>query len=533
MTKADQPLPGLPLGISTFEALRAQQTVYADKTALVSELAEWPAQKIFLARPRRFGKSLLSSTFRSLFANNLRDFEGLDIARTWKDKTYPVVYLDFSGLPQFHDEEAFRRALSSRLLSAFEGVGFRYDDASRLSFFDQFRVWLAGLPLNSLVLIIDEYDAPLTALLNNEEAFTSARNILFEFYSRLKEGEGALRFLFMTGITKFNKASVFSSLNNLTDISLDPHFGSFLGLTEEELDRYFSPHLNRAAQTLGLSGKSDLIAKMAAMYDGFCFDRFAKTHVFNPWSVLKFLRSPEMGFINYWYDSGAEPTFLMNALSAKSLEAPEAYLRPRYADLSELVLPADYETINPDVLLFQAGYLTIKQSDGESVEMGYPNTEVAKSIANLVIRSVLSAESRMKSGTGLLKRSFEAGDVHAVMESLSRALRMMDYKDNPVGNEAACRAYLQMLLLGATLLTHVEVHNAEGRSDIEVFAGEWHWVFEIKFVEKNAEAAKALDRALMQMESKHYGEDLSGLKLIQLGVVYSAEAKTIACWKRA
>ena len=380
-----QQLPGLPIGFSTFAALRAEQKVYADKTAFVAELAAWPAQKILLARPERFGKTLLSSTFRTLFANQLHDFNGLSIAKNWKDRTYPVVCLDFSGLPQFCDEESFRSALISRLLSAFGGVGFTYDAMSRISFFDQFRVWLAGLPLNSLVLIIDEYDAPLTTLLGNEEAFIAARNILCEFYARLKEGEGALRFLLMTGMTRFHQASVFSALNNLTDISLDSHFGTLTGFTEDELVRYFAPHLRAAAETLGVSGVNELIDEMAEMYGGFCFDRFARTQVFHPGSVLRFLNAPELGFVSYWRESGQEPACLKHARSSGLLDAPEASLEPLYADLSELALPADGRYVNSKSLLLQAGCLTIKRAEGEVVELGCPNREVAESIGRKVL----------------------------------------------------------------------------------------------------------------------------------------------------
>lgn len=380
-----QQLPGLPIGFSTFAALRAEQKVYADKTAFVAELAAWPAQKILLVRPERFGKTLLSSTFRTLFANQLHDFNGLSIAKNWKDRTYPVVCLDFSGLPQFRDEESFRSALISRLLSAFGGVGFTYDAMSRISFFDQFRVWLAGLPLNSLVLIIDEYDAPLTTLLGNEEAFIAARNILCEFYARLKEGEGALRFLLMTGMTRFHQASVFSALNNLTDISLDSHFGTLTGFTEDELVRYFALHLRAAAETLGVSGVNELIDEMAEMYGGFCFDRFARTQVFHPESVLRFLNAPELGFVSYWRESVQEPACLKHARSSGLLDAPEASLEPLYADLSELALPADGRYVNSKSLLLQAGCLTIKRAEGEVVELGCPNREVAESIGRKVL----------------------------------------------------------------------------------------------------------------------------------------------------
>lgn len=293
--------------------------------------------------------------------------------------------LDFSGMPQFRDEASFRSALISHLLSAFGSVGFTYDATSRISFFDQFRIWLAELPLNSVVLIIDEYDAPLTALLGNDEAFSTAKDILCEFYARLKEGEGALRFLLMTGMTRFHQASVFPTLNNLTDISLDPHFGTLMGFTEEELVQYFAPHLRAAAETLGVSGTNALIDKMAEMYGGFCFDRYARTQVFHPGSAFRFLNAPELGFVNYWSESEKGPACLKHACSSGLLDASEASPGPFYADFSELALPADGRYVNSKSLLLQADCLTIKRAEGEVVELGCPNREVAESIGRKVL----------------------------------------------------------------------------------------------------------------------------------------------------
>ena len=212
-----------------------------------------------------------------------------------------------------------------------------------------------------------------------------AKDILCEFYARLKEGEGALRFLLMTGMTRFHQASVFPTLNNLTDISLDPHFGTLMGFTEEELVQYFAPHLRAAAETLGVSGTNALIDKMAEMYGGFCFDRYARTQVFHPGSAFRFLNAPELGFVNYWSESEKGPACLKHACSSGLLDASEASPGPFYADFSELALPADGRYVNSKSLLLQADCLTIKRAEGEVVELGCPNREVAESIGRKVL----------------------------------------------------------------------------------------------------------------------------------------------------
>ena len=237
-------LKELPLGTSIFETLRATDELYVDKTDRIYQLAR-RRSKCFLARPRRFGKSLLISTFESLFQYGLRDFQGLAIEPLWKDKTYPVARLDFSRLTTFRSYEEFKERFQSFLQSAFIPLGFVYRrELDSLQFLDQLGLWIASLPPNSLVVLIDEYDAPLTAHLEDREKFEAVRDCLQPFYALLKEYEGRLRFFFMTGITKFSNTSVFSAFNNLRDISLDPEYGTLLGYTEEEMRAVFLPYVD-------------------------------------------------------------------------------------------------------------------------------------------------------------------------------------------------------------------------------------------------------------------------------------------------
>ena len=223
-------LKALPLG-SDFIALRIADEIYVDKTEMVFSLVV-KRGKYFLARPRRFGKSLLISTFESLFKFGLRDFKGLAIENLWKeDAVYNVVRLDFSEIKDFADAESFSERLISLLSRKFAPYGFCYELLPFQTVSDQLSDWLTAREKNSLVLLIDEYDAPLTSCLNNKTVFKEVRRALSAFYSVLKSNEGALRFAFITGITKFNRASIFSELNNLSDLSLDVEYGNLLGYT--------------------------------------------------------------------------------------------------------------------------------------------------------------------------------------------------------------------------------------------------------------------------------------------------------------
>ncbi len=292
----------LPLGTSNFAALRLRGQIYVDKTACIYELAS-TSEKFFLSRPRRFGKSLLVSTFESLFKYGLRDFRGLAIERLWKDEgQYHVVRLDFSEIKNFKSIGQFERRLCALLAWGFGEVGFSYAPSEIFTVYDQLSVWLRRLSSNSLVVLIDEYDAPLTASLGNAELFEDVRSELSNFYALLKSNDGVVRFLFMTGITKFSKTSIFSELNNLTDISLMSEFGTLLGYTRDEVETCFGAYLDNAAEVQKMS-RGELMERLTEQYDGYCFSKDFTQRLFAPWSLLKFLRYPRNGFENYWFES--------------------------------------------------------------------------------------------------------------------------------------------------------------------------------------------------------------------------------------
>ena len=246
---------------------------------MIAEIARHPGG-VFLSRPRRFGKSLLVSTFESLFKFGLRDFRGLAIEKLWADKTYDVIRLDFSNIKEFSNIDDFAEQFHTLVLSKFSALGFRPKDMSRG--FTDLGNWLSDLPKLSLVLLIDEYDAPLTACMDDAELFAQVRSEMRKFFAPLKSNAGSLRFLFLTGITKFSSTSIFSEFNNLDDITLSPRYGTLLGYTEEEIRRDFARHLRRAAKIRALT-EDELMDRLRAHYHGFCFDMHASTHVYCPW----------------------------------------------------------------------------------------------------------------------------------------------------------------------------------------------------------------------------------------------------------
>ena len=527
----------LPIGTVGFEKIR-DGLIYVDKTALIFPMAS-KKSAFFLARPRRFGKSLLVNTLKSLFSKGLVDFEGLAIEKLWEDKTYPVCHLDFSTIKAFGSSEEFSRKFTSFLQAGFMPVGFKFDSESTVSIFDQLSLWMKSLPASSLVILVDEYDAPLTAHLDEPEVFKEIRERLSSFYATIKGNENALRFFFMTGITKFKSAGIFSELNNITDITMSPQFGELLGLTRREIETYFAPYVSNASEILGISF-DEVMDRLERHYDGYVFERSCQHRVFAPWSVLNFLSDPASGFLNYWYESAGQPTVLLKYLSDHGLVNPSYYAEPKMVSLSMLNASQVFEKMQRETLLTQTGYLTLKKvlSNGMCL-LGYPNEEVAQSMAQLFAEAMLESAPFVMARMSELPRKLASGNVGDVVEYLNAAFKSISYQNYPVKSEATCAMCVQILFIGASLVPAVEVQNAYGRSDLEVSYDKRHWVFEFKFLPKDAEnqekgAEELLAVALSQIHSKHYGEQrATGRELKRAALVFSEKSRCFVRWAEA
>lgn len=518
----DRIFPPLPLGTSTFSALRLNGEIYVDKTRLIYSLCSKPG-KVFLARPRRFGKSLLVSTFHSLFKYGVREFSGLAIESVWHERRYPVVWLDFSELGSCDSPHDFETEFRRLVCENFADAGYEGEPD-----WLQFSRWLAGQPMRSIVLLIDEYDAPLTACLNDPALFEEIQNILGKFFRTLKSKEGALRFFFMTGITKFADTGIFPGFNDLQDTTLDPQYGALLGYTEKEIRDSFSSHLSRAADVLKRTEQS-IVEELRLRYNGFCFDEEASVRVFCPWSVLNFFNQPARGFQNYWYRSGGRPAVLMEYLRSHPLGNPASYGRPQPLMLSALEASNTLNDLPLVSLLVQTGYLTIKERALEGLlVVGYPNREVSDSMAQLYADELLRGADRLAIGLPGIEGTLANGSLEEVVSLFNRVFSAIDYDRYPIRDEASCRAFLQVLLIGAAMMPEVEVHNAHGRSDLEVEAGPRRWIFEIKFARSESHTQKLLAEGVAQLKARRYGEAaplLSGVGVKSAVLVFSGEKR--------
>ena len=340
----------LPLGVPSFDAIRMRNRVYVDKTDLIVRMVQL-SDYLFLARPRRFGKSVLLSTLETLFREGAGAFRGLKAEGLWSDKTYPVVKLDLSLAKNCRTEADFRLTFDELLYEGIKAAGYSEQSETRMDPITRWRRFLAARTSSEFVLLIDEYDAPLTAHLHEPDLFENIRNVLSSFFDATKGFSGNLRFLFVTGIMKFKQASLFSTFNNITDISLIPDFGTLVGITEKELLDYFMPFIEAAAKQLNLTVE-ETVSRLRCEYDGFCFDEEASTHVYAPWSVLSFLTFPNRGFRHYWFESAGTPAILVNYLRAHNL-----------------LDPADFDADQDRLPIFQAPSTLTRSTNACSLHM--------------------------------------------------------------------------------------------------------------------------------------------------------------------
>lgn len=433
-TKMEQNrIQNLPLGAPDFSALRQFDEIYVDKTEFIYELASQKGKYLFV-RPRRFGKSLLISTFESLFKYGLRDFKGLAIEKLWVEEPKPlVVRLDFSEAKYFSSPKAFSQRLASLIVRKFARVGFSYVPALAESIFDQWSEWLKTLDSDSLVVLVDEYDSPLTYCLGQEELFAAVREQLSKFYAVLTANERVLRFVFVTGIIRFNEVCLSSGFGCFTDLSLDPRYGSLIGFTRGEVEGYFENYLEKAAKDHSRSRK-DLIKQLVAQYGGYCFEETGSTKVLAPWSLLNFFAYPSSAFLAYWFETGGVVS-LLKCLKTQTVKAPEEFSREKRISRSELLGVSG--SLSDIALLTQAGYLTIKAPEpGESFLLDYPNLEVRRSMALLYTEQLLKGKVPGQVGAGPIVEALSEGSLDFVVLVLNRFFLAIDYQKFPVKDEA-------------------------------------------------------------------------------------------------
>ena len=453
-------MKNLPIGIQTFERMRTDNYIYVDKTKFVYDVAQ-SSECFFLSRPRRFGKSLFLGTLKSLFQGKKELFEGLWIYDKWDwSKTNPVIHFSFDTLSYA------TLGLEKAILSALDDHAERFEielNKDKSDYKGRFQELIIKLyeKHGTVVFLVDEYDKPIIDYLEYEEngIYTQAianQRVMKQFYSVLKGSEEYLRLTFITGVSKFTKVSVFSDLNHLKDISVDDDFATIVGYTQEELETNFSEYIDKVGSYLKMD-RTHLLHEMKVWYNGFSWD--GNQTLYNPFGILNFFSKRR--FLNYWFSTGT-PTFLLNQMKKQNIYDVEN----TRIDI-ETIESYDINNLNLISLLFQTGYLTIKEMDGRKLLLDYPNQEVRESMYRFMIDGLAPNPRRRPYTLGTiedLKKAFLEADLVTVRHIISALLADLPYEVYDQKSEGLYHGLLHFMfsLLGVYIKS--EVHSSNGRA---------------------------------------------------------------------
>ncbi|MCQ2307981.1 MAG: ATP-binding protein [Bacteroidales bacterium] len=511
-----------PIGTQTFSTIIENGMVYVDKTDLVYNLAQ--KHVCFLCRPRRFGKSLLISTLESYFKGEKELFKGLKIEELEKDWTqYPVFHVDFSD-GRFVKPDALENIIDTNLRLWEREYGLLIDTPEFGSRFRNVLKMAHEKTGRKCVVLIDEYDKPLLdVLMDPMEA--ENRAVLKEFYGTFKAADEHLRFVLLTGVTKFSQVSVFSGFNQPEDISMNPKFDALCGITKDELVEYFDKEIEAMAEKLKYT-KEETYIRLKKQYDGYHFSE-EMTDIFNPYSVLNALN--ERNLDDYWFASGT-PTYLIRLLDRNKTNIKDILSKP-YAKKYFMDYKADVE--DPLAMIYQSGYLTVKGYDKEdrTYTLDFPNNEVRNGFIDMLANDYFHHNgdtfSCVLSINKMLKQH-RLDDLHDTLVGFFASIPYnANYQERAWSYESHYHYTLYIifrLLSCYTVLT--EKQNSRGRADIIVETADYVYIFEFKLDGTAAEALK-------QIEDKGYAEPYAAdkRKLFKIGVSFSSEKKNIVEWE--
>ena len=510
-----------PIGTQTFSKIIEEGMVYVDKTDLVYQLAQ--KNICFFCRPRRFGKSLLISTLDSYFRGRKELFRGLKIETLEKDwKQYPVFRVDFSN-GNFSKQDGLKNIIETQLRLWEREFGVLIDTPELGGRFQNVLKMAQEKTGQKAVVLIDEYDKPLLDVLM-EPMEEQNRNTLKEFYGTFKAADEHLRFVLLTGVTKFSQVSVFSGFNQPEDISMNPEFDALCGITADELARYFDKETEDMAKELECP-KEEMLAELKKYYDGYHFSK-RMTDVYNPFSILNALMKKELG--SYWFASGT-PTYLMRLIDRNRTNIQEILGR-QYESSYFMDYKADVE--DPLAMIYQSGYLTIKGYDRkrDQYRLDFPNNEVRNGFVTLLANSYCGRRNDPKNLVLDINDMLDECRLDDLRDALTGFFASIPYDANyqqrvwSYESHYHYTLYLTFRLLSCyTTLT--EKQNSRGRADIIVETKDYVYILEFK-LDGTAE------EALKQIEDKGYAEPYAAdsRKLFRIGVGFSSEMKSITEW---
>ena len=526
----------------SFEAFSMYNAIYVDKTELIYSLVSLP-NRIFISRPRRFGKSLTLDTIATLFETGVEPyFKGTWIYDKWTEPTYPVLRLNFLNFDK-NSLEKFNNKLNSKITEFAElNKVTTYKEKEEAE--DSIDHLLEQLRLENrqIVILIDEYDCQMTANINNETLYKQFQEKIKSFYANIKD-KFAIKFLGITGVTRLKDVSIFSVGSDINDITNASAYSQMIGFTRDEIKKFYIDYLKLAASyenNCNVDEVTDtqiesLLDRLAQNYDGYCFDEFYKKKVFSTWSVNKFFQSVVSNkfvyFGEYWYDNGGLPSILVNYLKTHELNIFDYLDKNKSLKVTDedFKNPTSLTTINQNVLMCQTGYLTLRSSLTESsdVFLGIPNGELYKALNKLLATKFFKGNISVSNANG--ENILNVGTVEDVISLLNTMVNTVTYDAYPLNSESSVQNYVKAYLLGAKQNVFSEVHQAKGRADLMIETNKRRIVIEFKYAQNETEAKAKLSEAIEQIKSRDYGNIVPKKnELLRIAAVFNADPKVRA-----
>ena len=514
--------------------------IYVDKTEYIPKLVK--LKRVFISRPRRFGKSLTLDTIATLFETGVEPyFKGTWIYDKWTEPTYPVLRLNFLNFDK-NSLEKFNNKLNSKI-TEFAELNHVTTYKEKEEAEDSIDHLLEQLRLENrqIVILIDEYDCQMTANINNETLYKQFQEKIKSFYATIKN-KWPIKFLGITGVTRLKDVEIFSIGSDIRDITNASAYSQMIGFTRDEIKKYYIDYLKLAAscenkcrvEEVTDTQIESMLDMMAQNYDGYCFDEFYKKKVFSTWSVNKFFQSVVSNkfvyFGEYWYDNGGLPSILANYLQTHKLNALDYIDKDKTINIkvNDFKNPTSLTSINQNVLMCQTGYLTLRSpvySKG-FMTLGIPNSEVYNALFSLMALNIFDDTKLLSVNEQILTQSKDAGEILGLFNTV---LNTVSYDNYPISSEAVVQQLLYMYLKGICNSVTAELHSSKGRADLVIESDNRRIVFEFKYAENETEAKAKLSEAVEQIKTRDYGNILPKKnELLRIATVFNADPKVRA-----
>ena len=514
--------------------------IYVDKTKYIRDLIK--LERVFISRPRRFGKSLTLDTIATLFETGVEPyFKGTWIYDKWTEPTYPVLRLNFLDLDKYSLEH-FKQKLNAIISSFARDINVKnYEEKVEPEDTIYFLLDELRKEKRQIVILIDEYDCQMTANINNETLYKQFQEKIKSFYATIKN-KWPIKFLGITGVTRLKDVEIFSIGSDIRDITNASAYSQMIGFTRDEIKKYYIDYLKLASSyenNCSVDNVTDeqiesMLDMIAQNYDGYCFDEFYKKKVFSTWSVNSFfqniIENKFVDFGDYWYDNGGLPSILVNYLKTHKLNSLDYVEKDKTITIrvNDFKNPTSLTSINQNVLMCQTGYLTLRSpvySKG-FMTLGIPNSEVYNALLSLMALNIFDDTKLENVNEQILSQSKDVGEI---IELFNTVLNTVSYDNYPISSEAVVQQLLYMYLKGICNSVSAELHSSKGRADLVIESDNRRIVFEFKYAKNEIEAKVKLSEAIEQIKTRDYGNIVpKKAELLRIAAVFNADPKVRA-----